>query len=113
MANAIARIKELQKEATSLMTAAKKEALDKINAALAELRELGFHYTLSGGGATKTRVTKRSGRKGARTIKDAPCVICNFRTVPPHDARKHRFTQGKKKKPFTPQELQKLGLKKA
>jgi ribosomal protein L13E len=54
---------------------------------------------------------KRSG-KGTRSVKSAPCPICKFKTVPPHDARKHRFAQGKNKRPFTAAELSNLGLKK-
>lgn len=105
--NPVARIKELDKERSQLLTTAKKEALDRANEAIADLNALGFSYTLSGEGAAPRR-----GRKGMRQVKDAACPVCKFKTAPPHDARKHRG-QGKRKKAFTVSELQELGLKKA
>ena len=116
MADTVARIKELDKQRASLIETAKTAALSAANTAIAALNELGFNYRLIGDGGKATgskRKSKSKSRKGARTIKDAPCVICKFKTSPPHDARKHRFSQGKKKRPFTAAELSKLGLKKA
>jgi hypothetical protein len=108
------RIKQLDKERTSLLDTAKKAALAAANEAITALTALGFNYRLiSEGEKTVTRKRKSKSRKGTRTVKNAPCPICKFKTVPPHDARKHRFTQGKKKRPFTAAELTKLGLKKA
>ena len=111
--SSIERVKQLQKEAAALMNSARKEAMDKINAALAELRDLGFHYFVSEKSSQKRKGRSAPDRKGTRRVKaDTVCPICKFKTSPPHDARKHRFTQGKKKKPFSPKELQELGLKK-
>jgi hypothetical protein len=107
------RIKALDAERTKLLDTAKKEALGRATQAIADLKGLGFSYTLgegTRGGAPALRA--KSSRKGTRTIKDAPCVICKFKTIPPHDARKHRFAQGKKKLPFSAKELSDLGLKK-
>lgn len=110
----IERIKQLDKERTSLLDTAKKAALAAANEAITGLNALGFKYRLiSEGQKAITRKRKSKGRKGTRTVKNAPCPICKFTTVPPHDARKHRFAQGKKKRPFTAAELTKLGLKKA
>ncbi len=68
---------------------------------------------MSEGETIVTRKRKSKSRKGTRTVKNAACPICKFKIVPPHDARKHRFAQGKKKRPFIAAELTKLGLKKA
>ena len=107
------RIKQLDKERTSLLDTAKKAALAAANEAITALNALGFNYRLiSEGERTVTRKRRPKSRKGTRTVKSA-CPICKFKTVPPHDARKHRFAQGKKKRPFTAAELTKLGLKKA
>jgi hypothetical protein len=111
--NTLERIKQLDKERTSLLDTAKKAALAAANEAITALKALGFNYRLISQGE-KTVATKRTSksRKGTRTIKDAPCVICKFKTKPSHDARRHRFAQGKKKRPFTAKELSDLGLKK-
>jgi len=115
VADTLARIKELDKERTSLIDTAKKAALTAADQAITALNALGFNYRLISDGK-KTASTKRKfktkSRKGTRIIKDAPCVICKFKTSPSHDARKHRFSQGKKKRPFTAKELSDLGLKK-
>ncbi len=110
MSDAAARIKEIDAMRVKLLTAAKNEAFARAEQAVADLNALGFSYTLADGGPKARRKTSR--RKRERTIKDAPCPVCKFKTKPPHDARRHRFSQGKKKNPFTPAELQKLGLKK-
>jgi hypothetical protein len=106
------RIKELDKERAKLLDTAKKEALGRAQQAVADLSALGFGYRLVDG-TTKAARASGPSRKGTRTIRDAPCPICEFKTRPAHDARKHRFSQGKKKRPFTAQELAKLGMKKA
>lgn len=40
------QIRELEQQKQQLLATAKKEALDKANAAISELAELGFHYQL-------------------------------------------------------------------
>lgn len=60
-----------------------------------------------------SKAAKSSGgdRKGTRTTNpDRPCPICEFKTVPPHDARRHRGQS--EKRPFTAEELETLGMKK-
>ena len=88
------RIKQLDKERSSLLDTAKKTALVAANQAITALNALGFNYRLISASA-KTASTKRKSdsRKGTRRVKDAPCPICKFKTAPPHDARKHRFAQ--------------------
>ena len=47
--------------------------------------------------------------RGKGRVKNGPCKICNFVTLPPHDARTHR-AQAKKAR-FTNQELAQRGLR--
>jgi hypothetical protein len=82
--------------------------LEKVQAAITELNDLGFNYRLVEGGR------QRSGesRKGTRQIDPSkPCSVCGFQTIPPHDARRHRGQTNKK--PFTSKELEEQGLTKA
>ncbi len=109
--NPIARIKQLDQERAQLISSGKKDALDRANAAIDDLTALGFNYRLVEGAVSVTKRLART-QKGDRRVKDAPCPVCEFKTNPPHDARKHRG-QGKRKKPFTPAELKEFGLKKA
>jgi hypothetical protein len=111
--NPAERIKQLDQERAKLLGEAKKEALTRANQAVADLVALGFTYTLADDRApARAKTAKTASRKGTRQIKDAPCSICGFKTAPPHDARRHRFSQGKRKRPFTAKELSDLGLKK-
>lgn len=58
------------------------------------------------------KAAKASTTKATRTSNpDRPCPICGFKTVPPHDARRHRGQS--EKKPFTAEELNTMGMKKA
>jgi hypothetical protein len=104
----IARIKEIDAERAKLIDEAKKEALARAQHAISDLNALGFAYSL-----TQVSVgRKAAGRKGAGQIQaEKPCKICGFRTRPPHDARKHRFSKAKKR-PFNAKELTDLGLRK-
>ena len=84
--------------------AARAELIEEIEERIATLKDLGFDYRLTSGGA----------RKGTNTrSKDPnrPCPICKVVTDPPHDARTHRG-QGSRKKAFTADELKELGLRK-
>ncbi len=104
------QLKKLDEQRAKLLDGAKAEALKKAEEAVAELTELGFRYHLVEGGAAPK---KRAARAGAGTVDpDKPCSVCNFVTVPNHDARKHR-AQGDAKKAFTAKELEAFGLKKA
>jgi hypothetical protein len=75
----------------------KTETLRKVKQALSELNKLGFDYRIVVNGRVQ-RV-----RRSTRTLESAPCRICGFRTVRPHDARAHRGQA--KKAPFTRKEL--------
>jgi hypothetical protein len=107
-ASAVKRIKQLDQERATLIEGAKKEALGRANDAMADLKALGFTYRLVIDGAVTRKII---GRKGTRTVKDGPCPVCEFKTHPLHDARKHR-AQGNRKRPFTPKQLQEIGLRK-
>ena len=82
----------------------KVETLRKVKQALNELNKLGFEYRVVGDGRISDTV-----RRSSRTLKNAPCTICGFRTVRPHDARAHRGQA--KKASFTRKELAERGLR--
>jgi hypothetical protein len=104
------QLKKLDEQRAALLDNAKKEALAKAEAAVADLNSLGFAYRLVEGDAAPR---KRGTRAGAGAVDPTkPCSVCNFLTTPNHDARKHR-AQGESKKPFTAKELEAFGLKKA
>jgi hypothetical protein len=98
----VARIKELDAEKSKLIESAKSEALERAKQAVSDLTALGFSYKL-------TQVSV--GRRAMGGIPDAPCKICGFRTSPPHDARKHRFSSKAKKRPFNAKELADMGMR--
>jgi hypothetical protein len=107
------KLKALDAQRAQLLDDAKKEALENAEKAVAELNELGFHYTLTEGASTST--TPRAPRKPSskaqapkRQARDLPCPICHFKTMPHHDGRLHRSQ--KTKKPFTVEELMEKGL---
>jgi hypothetical protein len=102
----IARIKELDVEKSKLIESAKSEALERAKQAVADLNALGFAYSLA-----QASVAKRARKAMGRIPSDNPCRICGFRTNPPHDARKHRFSKAKKR-PFNAKELTDLRLRK-
>jgi hypothetical protein len=107
------KLKALDAQRAQLMDDAKKEALDKAEKAVAELNELGFHYSLVE--AASTASPARAPRKAAsqapkRQARDVPCPICHFKTSPQHDGRMHRAQ--KTKKPLTVEELMEKGLTK-
>jgi hypothetical protein len=101
-------LKALNEQREKLLGAAKKEALEHAEKAVAELNELGFHYSLVEGAARAPR--KAGAEAPKRQTKDAPCPICNFKTDPHHDGRAHRSQTTKK--PFTDADLTKWGFKK-
>jgi hypothetical protein len=110
------KLKALDAQRAQLLDDAKKEALDNAEKAVAELIELGFHYTLTEG-ASSTPRAPRAPRKAAsqtqapkRQARDLPCPICHFKTTPHHDGRMHRSQ--KAKKPFTVEELMERQLAK-
>src|SRR6202042_1350810 len=106
------KLKALDAQRAQLLDDAKKEALENAERAVAELNELGFHYSLVEG-ASVSASTPRAPRKAAsnapkRQARDLPCPICHFKTTPHHDGRMHRSQ--KTKKPFTVEELMEKGL---
>jgi hypothetical protein len=106
------KLKALDEQRAQLMDDAKKEALDNAEKAVAELNELGFHYTLVEGASTSTTRAPRKLASDApkRQARDLPCPICHFKTMPHHDGRMHRSQ--KTKKPFTAEELMERHLAK-
>ena len=103
------QIRELEKQRDALLDSAIQEAKAKANTAIAELNELGGNYYLGNTNERKSRSTA-NGTRGK--ITDSPCPICQFKTEPGHDGRKHR-SQGENKRPFGPDDLKALGLKRA
>jgi hypothetical protein len=110
------KLKALDAQRAQLLDDAKKEALDNAEKAVAELNELGFHYTLTEG-ASSTSTAARAPRKATskaqapkRQARDLPCPICEFKTSPHHDGRMHRSQ--KSKKPFSVEELMEKHLAK-
>ena len=104
MTSVLEKLKALDAQRAQLLEGAKKEALDNAEKAVAELNELGFHYTLTEGAAsTASAPRKHSQQAPKRQVRDVPCPICHFKTTPHHDGRMHRSQ--KTKKPFTVEEL--------
>jgi hypothetical protein len=117
LTSVLEKLKALDAQRAQLLDDAKKEALENVEKAVAELNELGFHYSLVEG-ATIPAASARAPRKAAsqaqapkRQARDVPCPICHFKTMPHHDGRMHRSQ--KTKKPFTVEELMERGLSRA
>jgi hypothetical protein len=112
LTSVLEKLKALDAQRAQLLDDAKKEALDNAERAVAELNELGFHYTLTEGASTSTPRAPRKAASQApkRQARDLPCPICHFKTMPHHDGRMHRSQ--KSKKPFTVEELMEKHLAK-
>jgi hypothetical protein len=115
LTSVLEKLKALDAQRAELLDDAKKEALDNAEKAVAELNELGFHYSLTEGATTTP--TARAPRKPSsqaqapkRQRRDLPCPICHFKTTPHHDGRMHRSQ--KNKKPFSVEELMEKHLAK-
>jgi hypothetical protein len=105
------KLKALDAQRAQLLDDAKKEALDNAEKAVAELNELGFHYSLTAGASTTARAPRKTTSQVLkRAPRDLPCAICHFKTMPHHDGRMHRAQ--KTKKPFSVEELMEKGLAK-
>jgi hypothetical protein len=109
------KLKALDAQRAQLLDDAKKEALDNAEKAVAELNELGFHYSLTEGApspspARAPRKSSSQAQAPKRQARDLPCPICHFKTTPHHDGRMHRAQ--KSKKPFTVEELMERNLAK-
>jgi hypothetical protein len=106
LSSVLGKLKALDAQRAQLLDGAKKEALDNAERAVAELNELGFHYSLvEGASATSPARAPRKAASQApkRQARDLPCPICEFKTTPHHDGRMHRSQ--KTKKPFSVEEL--------
>jgi hypothetical protein len=111
LTSVLEKIKALDAQRAQLLEGAKKEALDNAERAVAELNELGFHYTLSEGATSTAQAPRKAATQAPkRQKKDVPCPICNFKTNPPHDGRMHRSQ--KAKKAFTTEDLMERHLTK-
>jgi hypothetical protein len=112
LTSVLEKLKALDAQRAQLLDDAKKEALENAEKAVAELNELGFHYTLSEGASTSTPRAPRKPSSTApkRQARDVPCPICHFKTAPHHDGRMHRSQ--KSKHPFTVEELMERHLAK-
>jgi hypothetical protein len=109
------KLKVLDAQRAQLLDDAKKEALDNAEKAIADLNDLGFHYTLTEGASTTSSAPAKprkatSKPQTKRVPRDLPCTICHFKTTPHHDGRLHR--NQKPKKPFTGEELMEKHLTK-
>jgi hypothetical protein len=104
------KLKALDAQRAQLLEGAKKEALDNAEKAVAELNELGFHYSLVESASTERAPRKAASQAPKRQAKDVPCPFCHFKTTPHHDGRMHRSQ--KPKKPFTIEELMERHLAK-
>jgi hypothetical protein len=108
------KLKALDAQRAQLLGDAKKEALDNAEKAVAELNELGFHYSVVEGASPSFSETKAPRRSTShapkRQARDLPCPICHFKTTPHHDGRMHRSQ--KTKKAFTVEELMERHLAK-
>jgi hypothetical protein len=108
------KLKALDAQRAQLLDDAKKEALENAEKAVAELNELGFHYTLTEGASVSAPAPRAQRKAGAdpskRQARDLPCPICHFKTTPHHDGRMHRSQ--KAKKPFSVEELMERHLAK-
>jgi hypothetical protein len=111
LSTVLEKLKALDAQRAQLLEGAKKEALHNAEKAVAELNELGFHYTLTEGATTTARAARKTTTKAPqRQARDLPCPICKFKTTPHHDGRMHRSQ--KTKKPFTVEELMERHLAK-
>ena len=115
MSTVLEKLKALDAQRAQLLEDAKKEALDNAERAVAELNELGFHYSLVEGASTPSaspRAPRKTSQAQApkRQARDLPCPICHFKTTPHHDGRLHRSQ--KTKKPFSVEELMERHLAK-
>jgi hypothetical protein len=104
------KLKALDEQRAQLLEGAKREALDNAERAVAELNELGFHYTLTEGASTRAPRKASETQAPKRQVRDVPCPICHFKTSPHHDGRMHRSQ--KSKKPFSVEELMEKHLAK-
>ncbi len=105
--SALEQVRKLREQADKLMDEAKAEALGKVEKGIEDLNSLGFHYRLVEAEEPARRTREKV---SARQKSDGPCPICNFKTDPAHDGRRHRSQEPKK--PFTAAELKEMSITK-
>jgi hypothetical protein len=126
-AEADAKLASLQARKAELQEAARAEQYARLFAVLDDIKGIGEQVWDIGNRAIahlglpvlrqdkkgpKPQTPKVEGAKRTRTKNpDRDCPICEFKTVPPHDARRHRGQ--KEKRPFTAEELEAMGMEKA
>ena len=101
------QLRQLDRQRDKILGDARQEALANAEQAIQALNDLGFNYRLT---EASRQAAKKASKRGTRTVKDAPCPTCGFKTNPPHDGRAHRIQATKK--PFTAEELKERGLTK-
>src|ERR1035438_5379234 len=72
------KARELKEKYDTLVAEAKQEQLDAIMAAIGELKELGFVYTLTEGNAPLQAKTRSTGAKSPTKPKVAPGPSANY-----------------------------------
>ena len=102
------KVRSLREQSDELQASVKIDALAVANKAVSVLNELGFRYRLVEG--RKANFTRSRGKGVTIQMRDFPCPICHFKTVPPHDGRLHRSQNPKK--PLTTAELKERHLSK-
>ena len=106
-ASPLQQLRQLDKQREKILGDARQEALANAEQAITALNGLGFNYRLT---EAPRRYATKASKKRTRTVKDAPCPTCGFKTNPPHDGRAHRMQATKK--PFTSEDLKERGLTK-
>jgi hypothetical protein len=125
-AEADAKLASLQAQKAELQEAARAEQYAKLYAVLDDIKGIGEQVWDIGNRAvahlglpvlrqdkktSKPQVARVEGAKRTRNKNpDRECPICQFKTVPPHDARRHRGQ--KEKLPFSVKELEAMGMEK-
>jgi hypothetical protein len=66
------KLKALDAQRAQLLEGAKKEALDNAERAVAELNELGFHYTLTEDASASTSITRAPRKSPSQALKRQP-----------------------------------------
>ena len=72
MTTVLEKLKALDAQRAQLLEDAKKEALDNAEKAVAELNELGFHYTLTEGASTSTSTPRAPRKASSSSSSKAP-----------------------------------------
>jgi hypothetical protein len=88
------QIEKHKSQIAEIAATIKEEALRKANEAIAELKTIDLNYVFC-----EEVDQPKATTKGIPS--DAPCVLCGFKTIPPHDKRSHKTHPG----PFNEEDL--------